>query len=295
MIYEYKKYKSLESFFSNTPKSNNYEKYTIIHKCKGLDLNENLTFNNNCFKCLFCICNPDMVAKFNSVTSNDNYLEKISKTIFKLTPIKSPSVDRGVNQPYKSLESFTAVAETSNIQPWAAGLLSCSCTKGCRVTMELPVFNDKYDRNGRLDIGVLANNIFIAIESKTSLDDALKDERFIEQHAKYTNEIKKYTNKYIYLTLIGGKETDLYPINNKYCTGNIGDKSKRFYEMIIQNNIKFISANALWGLYIKYIMDKNQVCEKIIYDIFSDKNCIGLVSAGKIMRKADSDIIIQEI
>lgn len=293
MIYKYKKYKSLEDFINNKPKTSCDENYTIIHKCKGLDIN-NSSFNDNCFQCLFCLNSQEQIQKFLKYVDDDNYFYELKEKTFNLNPIKSPMTIHGLSHKYKSLDNFTSVDETSNIQPWAAGILYNSCLKPCRIGMEIPVLNYKYDRNGRLDIGVITKNGLIAIESKISLDDALKDERFVEQYVKYTEEIKKYTNNFIYLTLFGGKETDLYPITNPYCSGLIGNKTKRFYKMIIDNNIKFISATAIWCLYVNNLVNKDNYCDKILQDIFSDNSCIGLVSAGKIIKKGD-DVIIEKI
>lgn len=293
MIYQYKKYKSLEDFINNKPKSLHEENYTIIHKCKGIDIN-NSCFNDNCFQCLFCLNSHEQIEKFLKYVEDEGFFNKVLEKAFKLAPIKSPAVVRGLNHKYKTLDNFTSVDETSNIQPWAAGLLYNSCSKPCRIGMEIPVFNNKYDRNGRLDIGVILKDSLIAIESKISLDDALKDERFVEQYSKYTEEIKKYTNKFVYLTLFGGKETDLYPITSPYCSGFTGNKTKRFYKMIIDNNIKFISASALWCLCVNNIVNKDDHCDKVLQNLFSDSTCIGLVSAGKIVKVHD-DIIIEKI
>ena len=293
MIYKYKKYQSLENFVVNIPKSSNEENYTIIHKCNGFDV-RNSCFNDNCFQCLFCLNNPEQIERFLRYVDNNNYFDDIAEKVFKLAPIKSPIVVRGLSHKYKSLDNFTSVDETSNIQPWAAGLLYNSCSKPCRIGMEIPVLNNKYDRNGRLDIGVISDSGFIAIESKISLDDALKDERFVEQYSKYTEEIKKYSNKFVYLTLFGGKETDLYPTSSAYCTGLVGNKTKRFYKMIIDNNIKFISANALWCLYVNNLINKGNYCDIFLQNIFTDDLCIGLVSAGKIVIK-NGNIVIEKI
>ena len=122
------------------------------------------------------------------------------------------------------------------------------------------------------------------MESKISLDDALKDERFIEQYHKYTTEIEKSTSNYIYLTLFGGKETELFPISSSYCSGKIGGKSERFYSIVINNNISFISATALWCLCCKYLVLGNAFAwDVFLKEIFSNPNCIGLLSAGKVM------------
>lgn len=296
MIYNFKKYKNIDDFINDRAKSKKNEQYTIIHKCKGAKIvGQACEFNDNCFGCLFCaLYNEDCLQAFKEHRGQD-FIENASEAAFKLKPIAGPKTIQGLKHPYMSLEKFTGVDETTNIQPWAAGLLGVMSSDESRVSMEIPVFNTDYDRNGRLDIGIMVDDYFLAIESKISLDDALKDERFIEQHVKYTVEIEKCTHNYTYLTLFGGKETDLFPPNSEYCTGKIGDKSKRFYEMIGKNEILFITANALWCLCCKYLEEGSSYCwNNIIIDIFSDPECVGLCSAGKIV-KANDDYYIEEV
>ena len=294
MIFEYKKYKDINDFVFNRPKSKNNEKYTILQKCKGLE-KDYINYNDNCFGCLFCAISNQKQLELLKKARGEEFITKVAKESFKGIPIEAPKTLRGLKHPYMSLEKFTEVNETTNIQPWAAGLLEKMSFKESRVSMEIPVFNNDYDRNGRLDIGIIADDEFLAIESKTSLDDALKDERFVEQHIKYTIEIEKSTKNYIYLTLFGGKETDLFPENNTYCTGKIGDKTKRFYKILSENNIQFITANALWCLCCKYIEYGTKYSwDNIIKDIFKNQDCIGLLSAG-IVKKSEKDYVIEPL
>lgn len=292
MIYEYKKYKDIDDFIFNRPKSKKSERYTIVHKCRGITM-KNHTLTEHCFACLFCAANNnEQLEELLRIRGND-FITKIAENSFKGKPTPAPKPIKGLRHPYASLESFTGVDETSNIQPWAAGLLDVMSSDVSRVSMEIPVFNNDYDRNGRLDIGVIVNGHFLAVESKISLDDALKDERFIEQHIKYTVEIEKSTQDYVYLTLFGGKETDMFPPNSLYCTGKIGDKTQRFYDMICNNQIQFITANALWCLCCKYLKFGKQYCwDQILRDIFSDSECIGLISAGKVMKTDDDYSVV---
>ena len=200
-----------------------------------------------------------------------------------------------MRNPYKNLELFTGVDETTNIQPWAAGLVNNVCTKANRISMEVPIFNMDYDRNGRLDICSITDSHLITMESKISLDDALKDERFIEQSYKYNSEIKKSTSNYLYLTLFGGKETDLFPASSPYCSGKVGNKTERFYSIVKDNNIPFISATALWCMCCKYICEGDTFAwDTFLVDLFSDEHCIGLLSAGKVINN-NGDISIVPI
>ena len=192
MIFEYKKYKDVNSFVLDRPKAKKSERYTIIHKCQGVNLKDGI-FTDHCFACLFCVLNNEEQKALIEVHRGKKFIKNVAESAFQGKPIPGMKCIHGLKHPYASLEKFTSVDETSNIQPWAAGLLEAMSSSVSRVSMEIPVFNHDYDRNGRLDIGVITEGLFLAVESKTCLDDALKDERFIEQHVKYTVEIEKST------------------------------------------------------------------------------------------------------
>lgn len=291
MIYNYKKYKNIDDFVNNIPKSIRNEQFTILHKCSGLDINTQ-TFNNNCFACLFCVLNNKELRELLTHDRGFNFIANVDNKSFNGEIVDSPKILSGLKHPYSSFEKFTSVDETTNIQPWVAGIINNTCSCSNRVSMEIPIFNLDYDRNGRLDVGIMCNNYLIAIETKTTLDDALADERFIEQYHKYANEIKKSIKKYTYLTLIGGRESDLLPTQNPHCTGIIGKKTARFYSRVDTNGIKFISANALLCICARFLSGKKDfACDKILPKIFEDKNCIGLLSCGKIIKDNNNYIV----
>lgn len=292
MIYKYRKYKDIDSFVKNNPKTKKDEDYTILFKCNGLDY-QSSTFTNKCFGCMFCaLGDPEMLKKFNNFWGKD-FIKEYANKSFSGTPVVLPNAKLTIKNPIKNLELFTGVDETTNIQPWASGLVNHMCTKPNRISMEVPVFNMDYERNGRLDICSMTDTDLLTMESKISLDDALKDERFIEQRYKYTIEIEKSTSEYTYLTLFGGKETDLFPVSSPYCSGMIGGKSERFYSIVIENEIHFISATALWSLCCRYITYGNDYAwDVFLKETFSDPDCIGLLSAGKVINNNGSISII---
>ncbi len=131
--------------------------------------------------------------------------------------------------------------------------------------------------------------MFLFVEAKTTLSDAMADERFVEQFTKYTPAIERNlfldTSKYSLLLLIGGRETDIYPETNRNCTGKTGNLSSRFYNLVLQSETKipFITATALWLLSIHYLSNNNFSVNQFLIQLFSDNNCYGLVSAGKII------------
>ena len=292
MVYKYRKYKDIDSFVNNKPKTKKDEDYTILFKSNGFEYGKK-EFTPKCFGCLFCVFESgEMLRKFNAYWGAD-FISEYSQISFNGKPVQLPNAKQAMKNPTKNLEQFTGIDETTNIQPWASGLINHMCTKPNRIGMEVPVFNLDYDRNGRLDVCSMTDSELLTMESKISLDDALKDERFIEQSYKYTSEIEKSTNNYTYLTLFGGKETDLFPTSSPFCTGKIGGKTERFYSMIMDNGIKFISATALWCLCCKFLSQGNAYAwDNFISDTFSDDECIGLISAG-IVKNVKGKIMIE--
>lgn len=292
MIYKYRKYKDIDAFINNAPKTVKDEDYSILFKCNGLDYQTG-SFTNKCFGCLFCVFdNPQILHKFEAKWGND-FIKDYARKSFSGNPVLLPNAKQCIKNPIKNLEFFTGVDETTNIQPWASGLINHMCTKSNRISMEVPVFNMDYDRNGRLDICSMTDSDLIVMEAKISLDDALKDERFVEQRYKYPIEIAKSTSYYTYLTLFGGKETDLFPSSSPFCSGKIGGKSDRFYSVIIDNTIPFISATALWCLCCRFLVFGNPYAWDIfLKETFSNTDCIGLLSAGKVMNNNGSISIV---
>lgn len=278
MIYNYRKYKNIKDFVENIPGIS--IDYTILHECHGLN-QSTLEFTNRCFGCAFCFLkNKPLYDKFITSFGSD-FIKSLAYKFFSGNIIALPNARCLINNQYKNLADFTATKETRHIQPWAAGLIQHCVSHPNNLTMELPVDNLNYDRSGRIDICIKNANGLLAFETKTCLDDMLSDQRFIEQYAKYTQEIQKYTDRYCYLTLIGGKETDLLPTSFGECTSLIGRKSDVFYKLLVENRLQFISVPALFGLCCKFIEQGSKFSlEKVLFQIFNDNENIGLTSAG---------------
>ena len=281
MIYDYFKYKDIESFYDGIPVRSRKQAFTILHKCQGCGTDK--IINDHCFGCLFCAINDmDML---DSIVQHFGYdfIRETAENAFKGSPVKANLPQRGIRHPYTSLEKFTAVDENANLQTWTTGLLHLKCTTENRISMEVPIFNTGYDRNGRLDICSITDQHMLVIESKTTVDDALADERFVEQHEKYTNVLDEITTDYTYLTLVGGRETDIYPLTSRYSTGSIGGKASRFLSILQATGIQVITANALWCLCCKFITEGDAFAwDTFLINFFSNPECIGLVSSGAI-------------
>jgi hypothetical protein len=151
--------------------------------------------------------------------------------------------------------------------------------------LELKIPNKNFERDGRLDVVISNNSKLLILETKTTLYDMLKDERFVEQYHKYQTELRKINKDFLYITLIGGRETDLLPQNHDACTSKSGDTAERLYTLMRKNNMRFISANALWAMYLKYISYGHKFSwDSFLYDyVFNDSNTIALLSFGKVV------------
>ncbi|MBO3323108.1 hypothetical protein JJB67_12325 [Clostridium perfringens] len=296
MIYSYKKYKDIENFFNNNPLSNKSINYSLIFQCNGIttESNNKVSLNNNCFNCLFCMLkNKDITKEF--LEKNHQIIELLDSS-FSGELIEIPKAKNKIKNKYYSFEKFTEINETKNIQPWANGIISNLASERFRTSMEINIPNADYDRDGRLDIGAINTNYFLGVECKISLEETLKDQRFIEQFEKYSKEIKYLSQKnnidYNLILLIGGNESDLLPYTHPECTSKVGNKSIQFYDLIKQYNIKFMSANALWLLCLNNLLNQHKYyLDLIIPKIFSDKETLGLLSCGKIMLSNDSILI----
>ena len=292
MIYNTRKYLSVKDFIISSKNFSTISYSLPMQTCMGIQ--SNYTINDECFYCNFCA--------FDKL--REKYYEKLKDIIFNYnfnnffneSPIKLSNSKFYINNlNNKNIETFTSIEETKRIQLWCTAILS-HCTKNkCISAIEIPAFNESFDRDGRIDIGIKENNKYLFIETKTTLKEAMMDERFVEQHSKYTTSITEclnpLTDTYCLCIIIGGKETDLYPKNNIHCTGyNIGNTCDRFYELISNNDTKipFISARAIWALSLYYLYNNDFSINEFLLNMFEEENCYGLVSAGKIVYNNES-------
>ena len=217
----------------------------------------------------------------------------------KYIPIPHFKVGRGNFNNYSRFEDFTINNEVNNLSLWSLSCLkNLSYESEVRLGKELEILQEDNPRDGRLDVVVLSNNHLLTLEVKVSLPSLLREGRFKFQIPAYYKEITAIAEKYkketgqklstsIFL-IIGGEETDIYPSSHPDCTtGQVGKIAEIFYDFIIEYDLKFISANALWAL-----SSTSELRYKKIYwydllpKLFSDKESIGLLSGGIVRTKA---------
>jgi hypothetical protein len=226
------------------------------------------------------------------------------RSLFNLRAVVLPYfkiIDPNIEKFYR-FEEYTKRDEVNNIALWLLSAIDYCSNSKLRLGKELEINQENNPRDGRLDVVAVRDLETLVIETKTDTKTLLSENRFTFQINAYTSECLKYTqdyinsNKLLVLLVVGGEETDIYPTNHPDCvTGTVGNISKIFYDKIIQNNIKFVSANALWSIVTyKYITNKSIDIFKFLDAIFADKESIGLLSGGLIKTKSKK-LILEKI
>lgn len=261
--------------------------------------------NENCINCMYCVfgCPGNNIEIDNSyklsalcsdfVTDYPNRIKK--NTIDKLFNgefIKLPKIRLSqFRVKYKSFSAFTSVNETKNISVWGANCMKfLSESSNPKVGLEIGMQIKSRDRGARLDICLLNNNLLLVAEAKVTFSKMIVENRYLSQMIAYEEEINSTISslqediKHFKFLLIGGEECDLLPPNHPKCTSNVGNQSSDFYKNCINNDIFFISANALLSLGLKKLFNSNLFSfEKIAKIIFSSKN-VGLLSSGLVQK-----------
>lgn len=234
----------------------------------------------------------------------DQYLHKF----FRGRCISLPTFrigERSFNK-FSDFEKFTSCDEVNNISLWALECLNfLSFFNKVRLGKELEIEIQNNPRNGRLDVVGLSDDLLLVLEAKVDLTKLLSENRYLQQIPNYLAECDELIDKYnknnssnvrtFVVLLVGGKETDMYPPGHIDCTtGMVGNIAKNFYLSIEKNNIKFISANALWALAECANINNNLPWFGLIRKIFSDENNVGFLTGG-LVRKVNDGFQIENI
>ena len=245
----------------------------------------------------FFLPTKEKVDKFNT----ENFLNSVFNGRAVLLPhfkIIDPDIEK-----YERFEEFTKRNEINNIALWVlAAIEYLSLSPNLLLGKELEIVQTGNPRDGRLDDVAIKEKIALVLETKTDLRSALAENRFLYQIQNYTRECVKLINEQgdgkvtLVLLGVGGEETDLFPPGHQDCTtGNVGNISKIFYDKILEKEVRFISANALWCLVAyKFITNKKIDILDFILSVFSDKNSLGLLSGGIVVRK-NNDLLVKPI
>lgn len=312
-----KKWGYLKDFLLNRSKGDQY--LSIVHSIKCIDiLKTQIKINDYCIKCLFCVLNcPGNLISFKKdftpeegcsefVESNNKIDKNAVQNFFTNELVKIPYLHvLSSKKPYNTLDEFTEINETKNIAVWAASLIKyLSKDINCRLGLEIKMIIESRDRGGRLDICLLSNeNVLLAAETKISFAKMMQEGRYVSQMISYKEEINKNLQdltlseiKNYEFLLIDGRESDLLFSTHKDCSTKVGNQSEIFYKNIVEHNLFFISATALWALSLKKLfIDKDKYSiENILGKMVQGKD-YGLVSAGVITRDVNDNFIIKEL
>ncbi len=281
-----KKYSSLRNFIFNCTARN--EEFNLSLVCKAVSLqNSEVLIDNSCFYCNYCYFG-DLLSAY-SIKFDEIKHDYPSSVFFNKQLVKLPNSRIFLDNPNnKNLYTFTSIEETKRIQLWAVSILSNFTNQKVMTAMEIPVYIESFDRTGRIYIGARSGDKYVFIETKTTLRDLMKDERFVEQYLNYLSSISNVltSNKFILFVLIGGSEAELYPPDSENNLEDIGELSERFYKLIANNGsrIPFVSVAAFWALSIKFMENKNFNIIAFLNDLFKIDNVYGLVSGGIIVK-----------
>jgi hypothetical protein len=196
--------------------------------------------------------------------------------------------NKSLDSKFRSFEEWTSVNEVKHVSVWLAAALKGIFGSGLQFSLEVDIPLRGEPRPGRLDVVGLLDNEFICFEAKTTISDAVRDGRFIEQIPKYKREIfktakdMKYDNlKPIVLLAIGGNEQDLRADKGVLRTSPLG---QRLIEICLRNNIKFITANAVWQILASTLEGRTSGSKFLegLDLLYGSHELIGLTSAGYI-------------
>ena len=197
------------------------------------------------------------------------------------------------NAKYKSFEKYTGIQETANISVWGGNTARYLFGINEKIGLEIPLTIEGRDRNGRLDICVLAQDTLIVMEAKIGLKKLMAEGRYESQILAYNEELSglelksKYKVSSIKLLLIGDDEKDLLPQDHELCSSKVGNLSQNFYQSILKHNIQFISARGLLSLAMAKFANQNHSADKIFLNAFKDPNTVGLLSNTLIKKRGD--------
>lgn len=312
-----KKWGYLKDFLLNKSKGDQY--FSIVHNINCIQINNNqININrNHCIKCLFCLLNcpgnlisieddfnlKEGCSDFENIISDNN--KEIVKNYFNNELVEIPySANISKDTNYKNFEEFASVDETRNIAVWGASLIKfLSLDPESRLGLEIKMIIQSRDRGGRLDICLFSNDEFlIAAETKISFVKMMQEGRYVSQMISYKEEILKNLQevdlsniKSYPVLLIDGRENDLLFSNHINCTSKIGNQSDIFYKNLVEHDLFFISATALWALSLKKLLiDKEKYSIENVLSKMIDKKNYGLVSAG-VITKNGSDFIVEPL
>lgn len=187
---------------------------------------------------------------------------------------------------YRSFEHWTQVNEVNHVSLWLLAAIRSLFGADLPSALEVEIPLPGEARPGRLDVVARHGNQLVCLEAKTSIADAVKDRRFVEQVPKYRKEILQTCVELgldemvpTVLLVTGGSEADLRCSDGSLATTPVGQK---LLEICAQHGIKFITANAVWQILAAKLASKGGEWDlsSAIEHLDTSPNLIGLTTAG---------------
>lgn len=214
-------------------------------------------------------------------------IKKQQRLFFSGTSVVLP-ISTLISAKYTSFEEWSGSNETEHLSPWLYCAVRSIWGFDVRASLEveIPLFGER--RAGRLDVVALIDDYLLCFESKTSIVDAVRDLRFIEQLPKYKQQIadsvglmrSKVRIRPLTYLVLGGGEKDLMAENSVLLNSIVG---AHFLDLCNRFNVRFLTANAVWQLVAQKILGRSEgEILKDIERVYSDPQLLGLTSAGYI-------------
>lgn len=296
------------------------EKYEVRLTCNktisALVADGNLYINaDRCIMCMACLCsqyNPFVYLSTDITNILTDIIPKLKQlrginpeTLFDGTLTQIPR--RGtLSLQINSFSQYTSENEVDRIAMWVTIMLQfLASDKNARVGKEIQIANPISPRDNRLDACCISHDKILIGETKNTVDSLLQENRYRIQIPSYQTVIDNLLGEHnalygqhykaMVLLIIGGHETDLLPHQHPQCTSIIGDRSQRFYDDIVSNNIKFVSANLLWIMAVHSLITHKRLCwDLFIPQVFSNPNVLGIVSGGQVMKQG-KEVVLEAI
>lgn len=198
--------------------------------------------------------------------------------------------NQALDSRFKSFEQWTGVNEVKHISLWLLAALRSLYGSDLQSALEVEIPLPGEARSGRLDVVAIQSDKLICFEAKTSINDAIKDRRFVEQVPKYKKQILQTCQELglaeLHASVIlttGGSESDLKCVNATLRPTTVGQK---LLEVCYQHGIRFITANAVWQILVSKLLPTGQVYDltSALEILASSNGILGLTSAGFIMQ-----------
>ena len=225
------------------------------------------------------------------VNQHANLLKHVS-AFFKGNTLTTPK-NSAIDAQFKSFDDWTSVNEVKHISLWLLAALRSLHGHSLQSSLEVEIPLPGERRPGRLDVIAKNRHNIICFEAKTSISDAVKDLRFIEQVPKYKTEITntaiklglKVPDPLIFLA-VGGNEKD---IKCRDYTVNVSPTGVKLLDLCATNGIKFVTAGAVWqAVAIKLVSPSaNFDFESLLIELSQNDSYVGLLSSGLITTDAN--------